>query len=56
MILKIAGEINQPVPDILAADIGATKTNIAICHWNGSSFSFIKEASYKQTGLIQLNH
>ncbi|HTM92641.1 MAG TPA: glucokinase [Flavisolibacter sp.] len=51
MILKIAGEINQPVPDILAADIGGTKTNISLCHWNGSSFSFIKEASYKTNGF-----
>lgn len=47
MILKIADGINQPLPDVLAADIGGTKINIAFCHWNGSCFSITKEASYK---------
>src|SRR5574337_1017237 len=47
MILKIANSENKNVQDVLAADIGATKTNIAVCHWDGSSLSFTKEASYK---------
>lgn len=47
MILKIANSENKNVQDILAADIGATKTNIAVCHWDGFSVSFTKEASYK---------
>jgi glucokinase len=47
MILKIANSENKSVQDVLAADIGATKTNIAVCHWDGSSLSLSREASYK---------
>ena len=47
MILKLAKSESKMVQDILAADIGATKTNIAVCHWDGNCFSTNKEATYK---------
>lgn len=47
MILEIAGSKNSAGQYVLAADIGATKTNIAICHWDGAGFFIEKEAAYK---------
>lgn len=47
MILKIANFKPQGPQDILAADIGATKTTIAICHWDGNAMFISKEATYK---------
>ena len=47
MILKIANGDNKIEQDIFAADIGATKTNIAFCHWNGNDLLISNEATYK---------
>jgi len=47
MILKIANGDNKIEQDILAADIGATKTNIALCHWDGNDLLISNEATYK---------
>lgn len=55
MILKIANSGNDIVQDILAADIGATKTNIAVCHWDGGRLSINKEASYKTKSFTDIN-
>lgn len=51
MILKIAGTRSQLSGEILSADIGATKTNIAICQWTDGAFSIKKESSYKTKSL-----
>lgn len=55
MILKIANSGNSITPDVLAADIGATKTNIAICHWDGSQLLTRKQASYKTKEFKDIN-
>jgi glucokinase len=47
MILKMANNKRKDAQDILAADIGATKTNIAVFHYNGSQFAMRKEATYQ---------
>jgi glucokinase len=46
MILKIAGHTYDGEKDVLAADIGATKTNLAICHWDGKRLAIQKNATY----------
>lgn len=55
MILKIANSADNISQNILAADIGATKTNIAVCHWDGCSLSIRKEASYKTKSFNDIN-
>ena len=55
MILKIANSGNSITRDVLAADIGATKTNIAICHWDGSQLLISKQASYKTKEFKDIN-
>lgn len=47
MILKMAKHKSESHQDILAGDIGATKTNLAICHWDGKGLFIKKNAHYK---------
>jgi glucokinase len=47
MILKLAGHTYEGDKDVLAGDIGATKTNLAFCHWNGTGLSVQKTVTYK---------
>ncbi|MGE5520436.1 MAG: glucokinase [Candidatus Dadabacteria bacterium] len=47
MILKIANNKTYGSTDILAADIGASKIEIAIYHWNGNHLFTRKHAIYK---------
>jgi glucokinase len=47
MILKLVNTNSEDSQDILAADVGATKINIAVYHWNGMHLILQKEASYR---------
>ena len=47
MILKIAGQTHAGEKKVLAGDVGATKTNLALCHWDGSRLTIQKNVTYK---------
>ena len=46
MILKIAKHKWGSYNTVLAGDLGATKTNLAICSWNGKTLSVLKTGTY----------
>ncbi|MGZ3839291.1 MAG: glucokinase [Flavisolibacter sp.] len=57
MLVNIAKGKQEMAPGLLAADIGATKTNIAVCVWEGRGFTLTREASFKTknfTGVLPL--
>jgi len=55
MILKIANTKEKSGGNVLAADIGATKTNMSVFHWDGEKFSADKEATYKTKSFANIN-
>lgn len=55
MILNIFGNGNNKPTTILAADIGASKANLAVCEWNGGGLSVQKKAGYKTKGFKDIH-
>lgn len=55
MILNISTGRNDEVHHILAGDIGATKSNLAICDWNGLGLSVKKSATFKTKNFPDIN-
>lgn len=56
MLLKIAHRPVLQPSTILAGDIGATKANLAIFHWDGDRLRSKREASYKSKDYPTVHH
>jgi glucokinase len=55
MKLKIHQRTTNDKFDILAGDIGATKTNLGIYHWDGTSLTEKKTAGFKTNKFLDIN-